>query len=58
MHETIGEVTPHITSGAVTVALLIFLGTYGVIIWEKIHRTIIAFFGGALMGAWHINGIL
>lgn len=39
----------HITSGAVTVALLIFLGSYGAIISEKIHRTIIAIFGGALM---------
>ena len=38
-----------ITSGAVTAALLIFLGAYGVIISEKIHRTVIALFGGSLM---------
>lgn len=33
----------------VTIALLIFLASYGIIISEKIHRTIIALFGGALM---------
>ncbi len=38
-----------ITSGMITVALLVFLGSYGAIISEKIHRTIIAIFGGALM---------
>lgn len=38
-----------ITSGAVTAALLIFLGAYGFIISERIHRTIIALFGGSLM---------
>ncbi|MFH1661629.1 MAG: ArsB/NhaD family transporter [Candidatus Falkowbacteria bacterium] len=42
MHETI-------TSGAVTAALLIFLGSYSAIISEKIHRTTVALFGGALM---------
>lgn len=39
----------HVTSGMMTAALLIFLGSYGAIISEKIHRTIIAIFGGALM---------
>jgi len=39
----------HITSGMLTAALLIFLGSYGAIISEKIHRTIVAIFGGALM---------
>lgn len=39
----------HITSGAVIAALLIFLGSYGIIISEKIHRTTIALLGGALM---------
>ncbi len=34
---------------AILVALLIFLGSYAVIMSEKIHRTIIALFGGALM---------
>jgi Na+/H+ antiporter NhaD/arsenite permease-like protein len=47
----IEEVASHfeITSSMLTVALLIFLGSYGAIISEKIHRTIIAIFGGALM---------
>lgn len=39
----------HITSGMMTAALLIFLGSYGAIMSEKIHRTIVAIFGGALM---------
>ncbi len=39
----------HITSGMMTAALLIFLGSYGAIISEKVHRTIVAIFGGALM---------
>ncbi|MBT3355751.1 ArsB/NhaD family transporter [bacterium] len=33
----------------ITAAMLIFLGSYAAIISEKIHRTIIAIFGGALM---------
>ena len=49
MHETIVETMGHISSGAVTAALLIFLGSYAIIISERIHRTIIALFGGALM---------
>lgn len=40
---------PELTTPVVTAALLIFLGSYGIIISEKIHRTIIALFGGALM---------
>ncbi len=38
-----------ITNGMITIALLIFLGSYGAIISEKVHRTIVAIFGGALM---------
>ena len=50
MHEElVGAAASHITSGAVTAALLIFLASYGAIISEKIHRTIVAIFGGALM---------
>jgi len=49
MHEAMQIGASHITSGAVTAALLIFLGSYAVIISERIHRTIIAIFGGALM---------
>ncbi len=49
MHEVLGEGASHIATGAVTAALLIFLGSYGIIISEKIHRTIVALFGGALM---------
>jgi len=49
MHDTIHLSAQHISSGAVTAALLIFLGTYGIIISERIHRTVIAIFGGALM---------
>ncbi|MDA3840009.1 MAG: ArsB/NhaD family transporter [Patescibacteria group bacterium] len=50
MHEElVGVAASHITSGAVTAALLIFLASYGAIISEKIHRTIVAIFGGALM---------
>ncbi|PLX21035.1 hypothetical protein C0584_04605 [Candidatus Parcubacteria bacterium] len=50
MHEElVGVAANHITSGAVTAALLIFLASYGAIISEKIHRTIVAIFGGALM---------
>jgi len=39
----------HITSGMITAAMLIFLGSYAAIISEKIHRTTVAIFGGALM---------
>lgn len=49
MHGEVLTNTAHLTSGAVTAALLIFLGSYGAIISEKIHRTTIALFGGALM---------
>lgn len=38
-----------IPSAAIAAALLIFLGAYGVIISEKVHRTIVAIFGAALM---------
>ncbi len=41
--------TNHTITGVSLVALLIFLGSYGVIISEKIHRTVVAIFGGALM---------
>jgi len=49
MSETGSEVINHISSPAVAAALLIFLGSYAVIISEKIHRTIVAIFGAALM---------
>ncbi len=49
MHEAINKEISQITTGAVLVALFIFLGSYAAIISEKIHRTIIAIFGGALM---------
>lgn len=51
MHGAEAEVASHIhiTSGMMTAALLIFLGSYGAIISEKVHRTIVAIFGGALM---------
>ena len=49
MQEVLHEGASHIGAGAVTAALLIFLGAYGIIISEKIHRTIIAIFAGALM---------
>lgn len=49
MHGVLQEGVSNLTTGAVTVALLIFLASYGAIISEKIHRTIIAMFGGALM---------
>lgn len=38
-----------IGTGAVTAALLIFLGVYALIISERVHRTIVALFGAALM---------
>ncbi len=47
--ELVGLAASQITSGAVTAALLIFLASYGLIISEKIHRTTVAIFGGALM---------
>lgn len=37
------------TTGVVTASLLIFLGSYGLIISERVHRTIVAIFGSALM---------
>lgn len=50
MHENIvQEGIASITSGAVTAALMIFIGSYAAIISEKVHRTTIAIFGGALM---------
>lgn len=49
MHEVIQEGANHISTGAIIVALLIFLGAYGVIISEKIHRTIVAIFASSLM---------
>lgn len=49
MIEVAQEGASQITAGAITAALLIFLGVYGIIISEKIHRTVIALFGGALM---------
>lgn len=51
MHEIEVELIQNfqITNGVLTIALLIFLGSYGAIISEKIHRTTIAIFGGALM---------
>jgi Na+/H+ antiporter NhaD/arsenite permease-like protein len=50
MHESIAsEGITHLTSGALAAALLIFLGSYAAIISEKVHRTTIAIFGGALM---------
>jgi len=48
----LGEVAQHVSSispATILLALLIFLGRYALIISEKIHRTIIAIFGGALM---------
>ncbi len=45
MHEALASAT----SGAITAALMIFLGSYALIISEKVHRTTIAIFGGALM---------
>jgi Na+/H+ antiporter NhaD/arsenite permease-like protein len=41
--------SPGVFSGAGTAALLIFLGSYALIISEKVHRTIVALFGAALM---------
>jgi len=49
LHEVVSEGVTHVSSGAVAAALLIFLASYGAIISEKIHRTIVAIFGSALM---------
>jgi len=49
MNELLPEGVKHITSPAITAALLIFLGSYAIIVFEKIHRTIIAIFGAATM---------
>ncbi len=49
MIDTVNDTINPITTGAVIAAFLIFLGCYGVIISERIHRTIIAIFGAALM---------
>jgi Na+/H+ antiporter NhaD/arsenite permease-like protein len=49
MTENINHEAMAATTGAVATALLIFLGAYGIIISEKVHRTIVAIFGGALM---------
>lgn len=49
MNELLPEGVQQITSAAVTAALLIFLGSYAIIVFEKIHRTIIAIFGAAIM---------
>ena len=39
----------HITPSMITIALLIFLGSYALIISEKVHRTIVAIFGAAIL---------
>lgn len=49
MHGIGNEGINQITNGALIVALLIFLGSYALIISEKVHRTTVAIFGGALM---------
>jgi Na+/H+ antiporter NhaD/arsenite permease-like protein len=49
MHGVIEATTSHVSVGAQAAALLIFLGSYAAIISEKIHRTVIAIFGAALM---------
>ena len=49
MHEITNVGIENMTSGAVTAALLIFLGAYSAIISEKIHRTVVAILGGAVM---------
>jgi len=38
-----------LSTGAVLAALMIFLGSYGLIISERVHRSIVAIFGGSLM---------
>jgi len=49
MHEAINEASGQIGTAAITAALLIFLGAYALIISEKVYRTIVGIFGGALM---------
>ena len=49
MQETVQEGLNHVSTGAITATLLIFLGSYGLIISEKIHRTITAIFGAGLL---------
>lgn len=43
------EAVNQITTPMITAALLVFLGSYALIISEKVHRTSIALFGGAAM---------
>ena len=47
MHET--SIVHEITTPMLIITILIFLGSYGLIISEKIHRTIVALFGGSLV---------
>jgi Na+/H+ antiporter NhaD/arsenite permease-like protein len=49
MHETVQQGLSQVGTGAVLATLLIFLGSYGLIISEKIHRTTVALFGGGLL---------
>lgn len=42
-------ITNQITTPMIVAALLVFLGSYALIISEKVHRTTIALFGGAAM---------
>jgi Na+/H+ antiporter NhaD/arsenite permease-like protein len=49
MNQVISPEISHAAPGAIAAAIMIFLGAYGIIISEKIHRTIIALFAGALM---------
>ena len=48
MHE-VTTIGPSLFSAAGAAALLIFLGSYALIISEKVHRTIVAIFGASLM---------
>ncbi len=49
MQEAIHVMNTSLFSASGAVALLIFLGSYALIILEKVHRTVIAIFGAALM---------
>lgn len=49
MEGAIQEGLNHVSTGAITATLLIFLGSYALIISEKVHRTITAIFGAALL---------
>ena len=49
MQEVIHETAQAVSTPALITALLIFLGSYAVIISEKVHRTVVALFGSALM---------